>query len=189
MMKRQAKAKHAVNQQMRKFLPTWTLENILQITPEQAYRHNIKAILTDLDNTLIPWDSKQVPLELKIWAEAITQAGVEILILSNNKSQRVKEIAQQLGVAYLAPAYKPRRIGYRRAMAYIKSNKEETVFVGDQLLTDVLGASRFGLRSILVKPVADSDGAMTRFNRKVEKQLIKFFKQRELIFEWRDQLD
>lgn len=174
---------------LKKFQPTWMLDTILQISPDQAHKHHIKAIITDLDNTLIPWNSAQVPEYLKQWAEEMTSAGIEVLILSNNNGLRVADVAKQLGVQYLAPAYKPRSSGYLSALKVLDLAKEEVAFVGDQLLTDVFGANRVGIRTILVKPVVKTDGMWTRVNRGVEKPLKYLLDKFHKNWEWRNQLD
>lgn len=174
---------------LKKLWPTWLLESVLQITPAEAKKHGIKAVLTDLDNTLIPWNSEVVPASLHNWAQALADHDIKVLILSNNNGARVRHIAEQLGVHYLAPAYKPRRKGYRQALEKLACKKEEAVLVGDQLFTDVLGASRFGLRSILVKPVVASDGKWTRVNRRLEKLFLEYCAREKLHWDWRDQLD
>ena len=90
------------------------------------------------------------------------------MIVSNNNEKRVKAFSDPLGIPFIHKARKPLGAAFKRVNQSNGNNREETVIIGDQLLTDVLGGNRAGFYTILVVPVAQSDGFFTRFNRAVE---------------------
>lgn len=171
------------------FKPTWMVNSIYSITPAQLEENNIKAVLTDLDNTLIAWNNPGATEESILWIENMKKAGIPVIILSNNSGQRVKVVAEHLGLDYIPRSLKPSRRGFRLAQKKLGLPKEQIVMVGDQIMTDVLAANRFGVRNILVKPILASDAWNTKFNRFVELKVMKALIQSVPNMKWGDSLD
>jgi len=163
------------------FLPSEYVKDIFQITPEKLKDNGIKGIITDLDNTLVEWDRPGATPEIIEWLESMKSAGILVTIVSNNNENRVKFFSDPLGIPFIHDARKPRRKPFKRARALMGIRKEETVVIGDQLLTDILGGNRKGLHTILVVPVASSDAAITRFNRMIERRIMAGLKRRGMI--------
>lgn len=159
-------------------LPDEFVGNIFEITPEKLTKLGKKGIITDLDNTLVEWDRADCTDELAAWFLMMKEAGIQVIIASNNNETRVKNFADPIGVPYIFRAKKPLGKGFYNALVRLKLSREEVVMVGDQLLTDVMGAKRQKLYTILVKPVAQSDGWVTRFNRFVEKRVFNDLKRK-----------
>lgn len=166
---------------LKHFLPDQHVQNILDITPEMLVERGVKGIITDLDNTLVEWDRPEATPELIKWFTSIKEKGILITIVSNNTQHRVKSFSDPVGIPFIYSARKPMTKAFKRALHDMKLKNEQVVVIGDQLLTDVLGGNRLGLHTILVVPVASSDGFWTRFNRKIERIILSWMKRKGMI--------
>ncbi|MDM5315804.1 YqeG family HAD IIIA-type phosphatase [Fictibacillus sp. b24] len=166
---------------LKHFLPDQHVQNILDITPEMLVERGVKGIITDLDNTLVEWDRPEATPELIKWFTSIKEKGILITIVSNNTQHRVKSFSDPVGIPFIYSARKPMTKAFKRALKDMKLKNEEVVVIGDQLLTDVLGGNRLGLHTILVVPVASSDGFWTRFNRKIERIILSWMKRKGML--------
>lgn len=164
------------------FLPNQYAKNVLEITPKQLKEKGVKGIITDLDNTLVEWDRPAATPQLVKWFEDMRNSGIQVVIVSNNNKNRVKSFADPLGIPFIFEARKPLTRAFQQALKEMNLKKEEVVVIGDQLLTDVLGGNRLGLHTILVVPVAQTDGFWTRFNRKIERQLLHMMRRKGMIY-------
>ena len=160
------------------FVPSQFVKTIFHITPEELKEKDIRGIITDLDNTLVEWDRPDATPQLVKWFAEMQQAGIQVTIVSNNNEMRVKSFANPMQIPFIYKARKPFRQAFRRALALMGLQPHEVVVIGDQLLTDVLGGNRLNLHTILVIPVAKSDGFFTRFNRLVERRIFSYLKRR-----------
>ncbi|WNS74374.1 YqeG family HAD IIIA-type phosphatase [Bacillus sp. DTU_2020_1000418_1_SI_GHA_SEK_038] len=170
---------------LKQFLPDQHVRSIFEITPERLKEYGVKGIITDLDNTLVEWDRPNATPKLIKWFEEMKNSNVMITIVSNNNDNRVRSFSEPLNIPFIPLARKPLGRAFNRALLEMGLKKEETVVIGDQLLTDVLGGNRSGFRTILVVPVAQTDGFITRFNRKVERLILNWFKKKGMI-QWED---
>ncbi|MEH7343792.1 YqeG family HAD IIIA-type phosphatase [Bacillus sp. JJ1532] len=170
---------------LKQFLPDQHVRSIFEITPEKLKEYGIKGIITDLDNTLVEWDRPNATPKLINWFEEMKNSNVMITIVSNNNDNRVRSFSEPLNIPFIPLARKPLGRAFNRALLEMGLKKEETVVIGDQLLTDVLGGNRSGFRTILVVPVAQTDGFITRFNRKVERLILNWFRKKGMI-QWED---
>jgi len=171
------------------FKPTWMVRSIYSITPDQLKKHNIKAVLTDLDNTLIAWNNPEATEESIQWIEMMKEAGIPVMILSNNSAERVQGIADYLELDYVPRSLKPSRRAFRSAQEKLELPKENLLMVGDQIITDVLGANRFGVRNVLVKPLLESDAWNTKFNRFIELKVMDLLIKSDPNMKWGDSLN
>lgn len=167
-------------------LPREFVTTVFEITPEKLAQLGIKGIITDLDNTLIEWDRPDATEEIATWMKMMQDAGIRIIIASNNNQERVKRFAEPLGIPFIYRARKPLGAAYYAAMKEIRLKSNEVAMVGDQLLTDIMGANRLKLYTFLVRPVAESDGFVTLFNRFVERRVFNSLK-RKGIKTWEEQ--
>lgn len=166
---------------LQKFIPDIYVDSIYDIALDSLKKRGIRGIITDLDNTLIEWDRPDATEELIEWIEGVKQAGLQVVIVSNNRShQRVAHFAKRLGIPYINRAKKPVRRPFLQAMFQMGVEPHEVAVVGDQLLTDIFGGNRIGACTILVVPVAESDGFFTRINRIVERRVLASLKKRGL---------
>ncbi len=160
------------------FYPDEYLDSAYDIDYEQLYREGKRGIIFDIDNTLVmhdaPPDERSVELLQKL-----DGIGFHILFLSNNKEQRVKSFrdGSVQNAMYLYKAGKPKRSGYHRAMEMMGTDETSTVFVGDQLFTDVWGAKRCGIFNILVRPIHPKEEIQIVLKRKLEKIVLSSFRR------------
>lgn len=152
-----------------KFRPSLRLDAVTSIDPEALARSGVRAVLLDLDNTIVSYHQERADRAVEAWIRRLAGVGIATLILSNNHTPRVKGIASHLGVPFVADAKKPLRAGYRRALDVLGVTPAETLVVGDQLFTDVFGGNRFGMRTVLVRPIGRTEFIGTRFVRPVER--------------------
>ena len=156
-----------------KIYPKHYCENIITITPEFLKENDIRALILDVDNTLLDFDLKIVD-GLKDWHEDMKKNDIKCIILSNsNKTTKVKMVADLLGINYIKFAMKPLKRGFKKAQKELNLPNENIAVVGDQIFTDVIGANSSKMHSILVEPLAEKDLWMTRFKRPIEELVIK----------------
>ncbi|MEG6615862.1 YqeG family HAD IIIA-type phosphatase [Peptococcaceae bacterium 1198_IL3148] len=161
---------------MRIFYPNMYVSSLTNINIDKLKKIGIKAILFDLDNTLVPWNSNDLAKETAEWFASLQRAGFKTCILSNNSQQRVAGMCDVLAIPGLHKASKPRRRAFCRAMQMLNVKPEETAMVGDQVFTDVLGGNRLGLFTILVVPMSSHEFIGTRINRQFEKIVLRRIK-------------
>lgn len=134
-----------------------------QIEGQELARRGIRLLLCDLDYTLAPKSQREPDEAARRWIDTMRQAGVEVMILSNNRSpERVEQFCRQLGISYEGHAGKPGIRGFRRAMARCGVTPRETAMLGDKLLTDMLGANRSGVLALMVEPRGGAAGAWNK---------------------------
>ena len=156
-----------------KIYPRLYCKNILEVTPEFLKENNIKALILDVDNTLLDFDLKIID-GLENWGKTMKENEIKCIILSNsNKETKVKMVAVLLGIEYIKFAMKPLKRGFKMAQKRLEIPNENIAAIGDQIFTDVIGANRMKMFSILVKPLAEKDLWMTRFKRPIEELVIK----------------
>ncbi len=149
--------------------PNEYVTSIYHIDVKALANRGIRGILTDLDNTLVAWNSPQATPKLVAWLSHVKDLGFRVMILSNNETARVRAFAQPLGIPCIAPARKPRTVNFHRALAQLNVSAGETAMIGDQLFTDVLGGNRAGLYTILVQPIHPKEWFGTKVNRIAER--------------------
>lgn len=162
------------------FSPDDFVEKYEFIDVEYMNMHNKKVIISDLDNTLISWDSKKDTKELNRWLKKMKRAGFDIIVVSNNSEERVEEFCRQLNLQYVADAKKPLTQGFKKALSKLNRKPEEAIILGDQVLTDVFGAKSLGVMSVLVKPISKTDAFKTRINRFFEGIIVQNLTRRKL---------
>jgi HAD superfamily phosphatase (TIGR01668 family) len=119
------------------------------------------------------------------WVKKVQAAGMKVTIVSNNNEKRVKIFAAPEKMVFIHSAKKPMRRSFRLACKDMNVKPSETVVVGDQIFTDVLGGNRAGIQTILVVPVASTDGLATRLNRRVERIVLNWMRKKGMI-QWED---
>ncbi len=170
---------------LKRFLPKDYKRSIFEITPEYLQERNIKGIITDLDNTLVEWYRPEATPEIIEWYKRMQKNGISVMIVSNNKKKRVSGFAKPHGIPYLYDAQKPRSKSFKKALDLMGLDIDETVVIGDQLLTDIWGGNRQGFHTILVAPVAKTDAIWTKLNRRIERWILRWFEKKGLL-EWEE---
>lgn len=153
--------------------PSLYLDSVKNINPTLLKKNNIKGLILDVDNTLIDYYRNLVDGAEK-WCEELKNEGIKCIILSNsNKKSKVEKVAEKLNIDYIMFAKKPLKSGFKRALDKLGLKPEEVAVVGDQLFTDVIGAKRMNMFSILVKQVGEKDIFITKLKRPIENAIIK----------------
>ena len=163
-----------------KIYPRLYCNNVLEVTPEILKENNIKALILDVDNTLLDFDLKIID-GLEDWGKTMKENEIKCIILSNsNKETKVKMVADLLGIEYIKFAMKPLKRGFKMAQKELGIPFENIAAVGDQIFTDVIGSNRVKMFSILVKPLDKKDLWMTRFKRPIEELVIKSYLKKQV---------
>lgn len=152
--------------------PKEYLKRVTEISYKYLQEHNIKALILDVDNTLIDYH-KVLEEDIINWAKDLTEKGIILYILSNtNQEKKVKKVAEGLNIPYKFLGLKPLKIGFKKIQKELNISNENIAVVGDQIFTDVLGANRMKMYSILVEPINKKDLCLTGIKRPIE-NLIK----------------
>ncbi len=149
--------------------PDVVVEAVPEVTPELLERHSVRAVMVDLDDTLVASGADLLNPRFRAWVGALKEAGIPLLILSNGKRVRVSRWAAELGVTGLSLVGKPFTPAFKRGLRLLGSKPNETAMVGDQLFTDVLGANVIGMVSVLVTPLSKGGLPHTRVARRLER--------------------
>jgi HAD superfamily phosphatase (TIGR01668 family) len=156
--------------------PQLYLSSVYALDAARLRARGIKGIIMDLDNTIISWGDYTRDTEkharLQAWFDDLRQAGFQLCILSNNRGKKVTDLAAGFGIEIVTSAGKPRRTAYLRAMRELGTRAETTAMIGDQVFTDILGANRLGLYSILVVPLSRREFILTRLVRLAEQRVL-----------------
>ena len=116
-------------------------ERFEDVTPDLLKKEKVKLLLCDLDNTLRLHSEKEPADELADWVEELKNAGVKIMIISNNgRKKMMQKFCEPLGVECVWWAKKPVSTKLTEAMNNLGAKPEETVMLGDKWSTDVLAA-------------------------------------------------
>jgi HAD superfamily phosphatase (TIGR01668 family) len=167
---------------LRLLCPDRFVESVLCIDPVKLSANGFRAALLDVDNTLVGWQRADLRSAVAEWVGSLKEAGLKVCIVSNTRSDgRLEQLAERLGVPFVRRPWKPRRRGFLQAMSLLGVNPGETVMIGDQMFTDVLGGNRAGLTTIMVRPLARREFAGTKISRAVERVLLSWFRRRRLL--------
>lgn len=152
--------------------PKLYLKSVTEITMDILEQNNIKGLILDVDNTIIDID-RNMDDKVKTWAFDLKKHGIKLCIVSNtNKHDKVKEAADKLEIPYFYFAKKPFKKGFMKAKALMNLDEKNIAAVGDQIMTDVIGANRCKMFSILVEPISKKDIFITKIKRPIEKFVI-----------------
>ena len=168
-----------------KFSPNLYVESIYNIDLQALKKAGITSVITDLDNTLVEADSPEYTPKLVKWLDDLQELGFKVVIVSNNNKTRVSEFADPLTVPYIHQAKKPTKKAFLKALEVLDSSVEQTVVIGDQLLTDILGGNRLGFYTILVVPISEKEQWKTKINRTIERKILSIMKNRGMMT-WED---
>ncbi len=159
------------------FFPDECIGSAYDIDYESLYEQGYRGIIYDIDNTLVPHDAPADERAIGLFGR-LSEIGFSCLLLSNNKEPRVKEFADDVGALYIHKAGKPGRRGYLRAMEKLKTDRETTIFIGDQLFTDVYGAKRSGIRNILVEQIDKKEEIQIVLKRVLERIVMRAYRKK-----------
>ena len=165
---------------LNKLNPCQVVESVKELEPETLKERGIEAIITDLDNTLVPWRHYEIMPGVVEWLAKLEVAGIKICIASNTiHTERLKQLAETMNIPFVDRVQKPRTGGFVRAMKAMGSNAGNTAVFGDQIFTDVLAGNRLGLHTILLRPpLSKEEFISTQLVRYVENGVIRKLRER-----------
>lgn len=145
---------------------------------EKLYEEGFRGVIFDIDNTLVPHGAPADDRAKKLFAR-LKEIGFSSCLISNNQEARVKMFNEEIQTNYIYNAHKPSTKNYKKAMEIMGTDDSNTLFVGDQLFTDVWGAKRSGIRNILVKPIHPKEEIQIVLKRYLEKIVLHFYKKNQ----------
>lgn len=164
---------------MEKYVPDIYQKSVYDIDYSKLKNRGIKCLLFDLDNTLVFPSIKEPTAELKVLFSELKE-NFEVVIFSNSPNRRLKPFGDILGVKYSYSSRKPSKKKFVEFIDNSKYDLGEIAIIGDQLLTDILGGNNVGITTILTDPLTKKDMIFTKFNRCIEKSIIKKLRKHNL---------
>ena len=159
-------------------VPDLVLSSFREITPALLAEKGIRFILSDIDNTLVTYDDAEPTPDVLAFFAMLAENGVTIGFLSNNHVDRVDRFNRDLGYIAAADAGKPGVKAAREVMRQMGAVPENTMFLGDQLLTDAACAGQLGLYTVIVSPIKDRTDLFNRSKRLIERPYMKKYNAR-----------
>lgn len=160
------------------FYPDAYLASAYVVPYEALYEKGYRGLIYDIDNTLVPHGAPADKRAIQLF-EHLKEIGFHTCLISNNKEPRVKMFNEPIGTDYVYDAHKPSTKNYKKAMGIMGTTCENTIFIGDQLFTDVFGAKRSGIPSILVRPIHPKEEIQIVLKRYLEKIVLHFYKKQK----------
>lgn len=160
-------------------IPKMYAADIYSINYNKLLTLDIKNLIFDIDNTILPVNDLFVPNQLLTFIKKLKDKGFNICIVSNNKKARVLSVARKLAVNYLYKANKPKKEAYDKSLELLKASKKTTAMIGDQMLSDIKGANENGIYSILVEPFSNKYDIKTGTSRILQNIMIKRLEKRK----------
>jgi uncharacterized protein len=144
--------------------PDMIVRHVGDVTAAILNERGIRAVISDLDNTLVPWKDEAATEEVTTWLLTLKEAGIRVCIASNtHRMSRLNRVAERLGILHVPTnAGKPGTRGLRHALDLLDAAPNETAMVGDQLFTDIVAGNRLGLTTVLVNPLSPREFIGTR---------------------------
>ncbi|HWT75903.1 MAG TPA: YqeG family HAD IIIA-type phosphatase [Mobilitalea sp.] len=161
---------------LRRFYPKRLAESSYAIDYEKLYQEGYRGILFDIDNTLVAHGADATPRAIELFAR-LKRIGFQTCLISNNSDARVSRFNKDIKTNYIFKANKPATRNYIKATKIMGTRINNTVFVGDQLFTDVYGANRIGMMTYLVKPIHPKEEIQIVFKRKLERIVLYFYRK------------
>ena len=135
------------------FLPTYRTQALTDLTPEMLRARNIRLLMLDFDNTIVPYTTDTPTEQMAAWLEQMLASDIQLCVVSNSRNNRVKIFCEKYGLDCITHAKKPFSKGIKACLARYQLPKNACALAGDQIYTDTLGANCAGIRSILVKAI------------------------------------
>ena len=158
------------------FFPDAYMDSTYVIDFEKLYKEGIRGVIFDIDNTLVPHGAPADERAIRLFAR-LRSIGLDYCLISNNQLPRVKPFADAVQAKFVEDAHKPSRKNYLKAMKLMHVDLDSCIFVGDQIFTDVYGAKRCGMHTILVKPLHPKEEIQIVLKRYLEKIVLYFYQK------------
>ena len=159
-----------------RFFPDAYMDSTYVIDFEKLYKEGIRGVIFDIDNTLVPHGAPADERAIRLFAR-LRSIGLDYCLISNNQLPRVKPFADAVQAKFVEDAQKPSRKNYLKDMKLMHVDLDSCIFVGDQIFTDVYGAKRCGMHTILVKPLHPKEEIQIVLKRYLEKIVLYFYQK------------
>lgn len=159
------------------FFPDLIVGKVQDIDLEGLKRKNIKGLLLDIDNTLVPMHVKDADENAVKWIEKVKADGFKVCIVSNASKRRVIRFNEKIKLFAIHRAAKPGNGAFKKAMRLLDIKPEETAIVGDQIFTDIYGGNKINILSILVKPIDKNESFIVKIKRLPEKYILSKYEK------------
>ena len=157
--------------------PDVLLEKVEDISINLLQKNNIKALILDVDNTLIDY-KKNLSKSIIDWSKEMKKYNIKLYILSNtNDKEKVENVAKKLEIPYINFAKKPLKGGFIKVQKILQESSNNIAVVGDQIFTDIIGGNRCKMFTILVEPIEKKEYWYTKWKRPLENAIKNKFKK------------
>jgi HAD superfamily phosphatase (TIGR01668 family) len=153
--------------------PDLYLNHVLELEPRHLRSIGVEGLLLDLDGTLKDYRAKTISTAILEWAADLKRDGFRLCLLSNGKTRRIERFAQDLGVPFVAKAFKPFPWGCWKALKVLGLDRSRVAIVGDQVFADILAGHLAGLVTVLVRPSHSEEPWFTRLKRPFERTVLR----------------
>lgn len=160
-----------------KFFPDLFVEALKDINIKMLVKRNIKGIILDIDNTIVPSFVLEVDEEILEWIENVKKSGIKVCIVSNAVRRRVEKLSRQLDIPAIHQALKPAKRAFITAVEKMDTTCEQVAVAGDQIFTDIYGGNRLNMYTILVEPITRKDFVFVKIKRLAEKFVLNRYKK------------
>jgi HAD superfamily phosphatase (TIGR01668 family) len=150
------------------------VEDIYSISYEKLYKKGYRALIFDIDNTLVHHGDSSNPKIDKFFKD-IQKIGFKTLLLSDNSKERIEEFIKNIDTLYINSAHKPNKEGFLKVINLLNIEKEKIIVIGDQVFNDILGANKCGIPNILVQYLRYDNEKKIGKKRTLEKIILKFY--------------
>ena len=150
------------------FKPDYFIDSLSELPAELLLRNNIKLLLIDIDDTLTKDRSQNIDSQTLDWILSMQKSGLKLFLISNNFYRRVRPFADKVSLPFIYLSCKPLPVGFLWALIKTHIKRENTLIIGDQIFTDILGANLVGVKSVLVEPKSTSKKFFMKFKRTIE---------------------
>ena len=154
------------------------VESVFTIDFKKLYEMGYRGLIFDIDNTLVPYGAPADERAIRLFGR-LKELGYQCCLLSNNQLPRVEMFNKDVHVHYIENAHKPSVKNYKKAMKLMNTDEKNTIFIGDQIFTDIYGANRAGIRTILVKPIHPKEEIQIVLKRYLEKIVLFFYRRKK----------
>lgn len=160
------------------FVPDMMFDRAFDITPAVLIENGIRAVVLDIDNTLVTYGIAEPTEEVLSWIDTLQKAGLDVAIASNNHAPRVELFNQKIGVFATCESKKPSARAVKAACDHFGVKPNEVAVIGDQIFTDVWCARNAGSLAILVKPIPYPENLFFKCKRVLEKPFIRAYRKK-----------
>ena len=159
---------------IQKYFPGEYAASVFDLDYHKLYQRGYRGVILDIDNTLVPHGADSTP-EVDALFDEIHSAGLKTILLSDNDTERIERFLKNIDSLYIPDANKPQIDGYLRAVELLGLEKEQVVYIGDQIFTDIIGANNAGIDSILVRYIGCGSTKKIGVKRRIEIVVLKLY--------------